>query len=137
MCVCVVPRAQKHRFSEQQCASMHLNKRVYKDSIQCVYACELLSHSNISMCVIRSRACVCALTLRQAIPHVQPVVLAVALSHQQGVVLQVKGQECESDVHVGRGDDHVGALQIMRVFIREPRGVDHAGGAGEIAEAEF
>lgn len=32
-----------------------------------------------------------ALTLRQAIPHVQPVVLAVALPHQQGVVLQVEG----------------------------------------------
>lgn len=81
--------------------------------------------------------CVCALTLRQAVPHVQPVVLAVALSHQQGIVLKVKGQEREGDVHVGRGDDHVGALQIMRVFIREPRGLDHARGAGEIAEAEF
>lgn len=79
----------------------------------------------------------CALTLRQAVPHVQPVVFAVAFSHQQGVVLEVKGQEREGDVHVGRGDDHVGALQIVRVFIREPRGFDHAGGAGEIAEAEF
>lgn len=82
--------------------------------------------------------CVCyPLTLRQAVPHVQPVVLAVALSHQQRVVLQVKGQEREGDVHVGRGDDHVGALQIMGVFIREARGLDHAGGAGEVAETEL
>jgi len=81
--------------------------------------------------------CVCSLTLRQAVPHVQPVVLAVALSHQQGVVLEVKGQERERDVHVGRGDDHVGALQIMGVLIREARRLDHAGGAGEVAEAEF
>lgn len=87
--------------------------------------------------VIRLRVCVCDLTLRQAVPHVQPVVLAVALPHQQGVVLQVKGQEREGDVHVGRGDDHVGALQIVGVFIREARGLDHAGGAGEIAEAEL
>lgn len=79
----------------------------------------------------------CDLTLRQAVPHVQPVVLAVALPHQQGVVLQVEGQEREGDVHVGRGDDHVGALQVVGVFIREARGLDHAGGAGEIAEAEL
>lgn len=93
----------------------------------------------ISECTSVSLVCVCVyvLTLRQPIPHVQPVVLAVALSHQQGVVLQVKGQEREGDVHAGRGDDHVGALQVVRVFIREPRGLDHARGAGEIAEAEF
>lgn len=88
-----------------------------------------------------SQACVSmhtrCLTLRQAIPHVQPVVLAVALSHQQGVILQVKGQECEGDVHARRGDDHVGTLQVVGVFIWEPRGLDHARGAGEIAEAEF
>lgn len=77
------------------------------------------------------------LTLWQTIPHVEPVVLAVALSHQQGVVLQVEGQEREGDVHAGRGDDHVGALQVVRVLIRKPRRLDHAGGAGEIAEAEF
>lgn len=87
------------------------------------------------MCV--SFICVFTLTLWQAVPHIQPVVLAVTFSHQQGVVLEVKGQEREGDVHVGRGDDHVGALQIVRVFIRKPRGLDHAGGAGEIAEAEF
>lgn len=61
------------------------------------------------------------LTLRQAVPHVQPVILAVTLSHQQGVVLQVKGEERERDVHVRRGDDHIGTLQIVRVFIWEAR----------------
>lgn len=89
------------------------------------------------MCHSRASAQPRVLTLRQAIPHVQPVVLAVALSHQQGIVLEVKGQEREGDVHVGRGDDHVGALQVVGVLIREARGFDHAGGAGEIAEAEF
>lgn len=99
---------------------MHLNKWVNTVCVESVFD-----------------LCACALTLWQAIPHVQPIVLAVTLSHQQGVVLEVKGQEREGDVHVGRRNDHVGALQIMRVFIREARGLDHAGGAGEIAEAEF
>lgn len=77
------------------------------------------------------------LTLWQAVPHVEPVILAVTLYHQQGVVLQIKGQEREHDVHVRRGDDHIGALQIVRVFIWKARWLDHAWGAGEIAEAEF
>lgn len=76
-------------------------------------------------------------TLWQAVPHVQPVILAVTLSHQQWVVLQVKGKERKRDVHVRRGDDHIGALQIVRVFIWEARWLDHAQGAAEIAEAEF
>lgn len=98
-------------------------------SFQCVYAhAEIFRHLFV---------CVCALTLWQTVPHVQPVVLAVTLSDQQGVVLEIEGQEGERDVHVGRGNDHVGAFQIVRVFIREPRGLDHAGRAGEIAEAEF
>lgn len=97
--------------TSSMCVTMHFNKQLY--------------------------LCVCALTLRQAVPDIQPVVLAIALSHQQGVVLQVKGQEGEGDVHAGRGDDHVGALQVVRVFIREARGLDHAGGAGEVAEAEL
>jgi len=82
-------------------------------------------------------ASLCPLTLWKTIPDVQPVVLAVTLTHQQGVVLEIKGEKREGDVHVGRGDDHVGALQIMRVFIREPWGLNHAGRAGEIAEAEL
>lgn len=93
-----------------------------------------LRYSDICLCV---SVCVCALTLWQTVPHVQPVVLAVTLSDQQRVVLEIEGQEGERDVHVGRGNDHVGAFQIVRVFIREPRGLDHAGRAGEIAEAEF
>lgn len=77
------------------------------------------------------------LTLWQSVPHVQPVVLAVALSDQQGVVLQVKGQEREGDVHVGRRNDHIGALQIMGVLIWESRRLDHPGGAGKVPEAEL
>lgn len=67
-----------------------------------------------------------ALTLRQAVPHVQPVVLAVALPYQQGVVLQVEGQKAQGDVCLGWGDDHVGALQIVGVFVREARRLDHS-----------
>lgn len=82
------------------------------------------------------RGCV-RLTLRKAVPHLQPVVLAVALAHHEGIVLQVECEEGEGDVHVGRSHDHVGALQIVRVFVREAWGLDHAGRAGEVAEAEF
>lgn len=94
----------------------------------------MLSDASSLVCVC---VCVCDPTLRQAVPHVQPVVLAVALSHQQGVVLEVEGQEREGDVHVRRGDDHVRALQVVGVLVREARRLDHAGGAGEIAEAEL
>lgn len=81
----------------------------------------MLHKRNILYVLLALLLMLLAHTLRQAVPHVEPVILAVTLSHQQGVVLQVKGQERERDVHVRRGDDHIGALQVVRVFIREAR----------------
>lgn len=72
--------------------------------------------------------------MRQAIPHFQPVIFAVTLGHQQGVVLQVKGFECEGDLGLGRGDDDVGAFQVVGVLVGEVRRLDHTGGSAEVPE---
>lgn len=72
------------------------------------------------------------LTSWEPVPHFQPVVLAVPLSAWQGVVLQVKGEEGEGDIHAGRDNDDEGALQIVGVFVREARGLDETRGTGEV-----
>lgn len=53
---------------------------------------------------------VTSLTMGNAIPDVQPIVLAVSLSHLQGVVLQVKDQKLQNDLHFGFGQDGKGAV---------------------------
>lgn len=75
------------------------------------------------------------LTSWEAVPHLQPVVLAVAVAARQGVVLQVKGEEGDGHVHAGRHDDDEGALQVVRVFVREARRLDEARGTGEVPGA--
>lgn len=73
-----------------------------------------------------------SLTVRDAIPDVQPIVFAVSLSHLQRVVLQVKGQELQDDLHLGFGQDGEGAVQVVWVLFREPRRLDGPVGACEV-----
>lgn len=73
------------------------------------------------------------LTSGKPVPHFQPVVLAVPLAARQGVVLQVKGEEGEGDVHAGGDDDDEGALQVVGVFVGETRGLDETYGTCEVA----
>lgn len=75
------------------------------------------------------------LTLRQAVPHFQPVVLALALWTLQRVVFQVKGHEGERYIHVWRDDDDEGALQVVRVLVREAGWLDHSWWTSEISGA--
>lgn len=80
----------------------------------------------------KTRPC---LTSREPVPHFQPVVLAVPLPARQGVVLQVKGEEGQGHVHAGGDDDDEGALQVVGVLVGEARGLDEAGGTGEVTGA--
>lgn len=73
----------------------------------------------------------------QAVPNVQPVILAFSFPHQQRVVFQVKGLEGERDLRLRRRDDDEGALQIMRVLVRESRRLNHSGWSAEISETVF
>lgn len=73
-----------------------------------------------------------SLTMRNAVPNVQPIVFAVSLSHLQRVVLQVKGQELQDDLHLGFGQDGKGAIQVVWVLLRKPRGFDGPIGACEV-----
>lgn len=66
------------------------------------------------------------LTSWESVPHLQPVVLAVAISTRQGIVLQVKGEEGEGDVHAGGYDDDKGALQVVGVLVRKTWRLDEA-----------
>lgn len=72
------------------------------------------------------------LTSWESVPHLQPVVLAVAITTRQGIVLQVKDEEGEGDIHAGGYDDDKGALQVVGVLIRKTRGLNEARGAGEV-----
>ena len=73
-----------------------------------------------------------SLTMGDAIPDVQPVVFAVSLSHLQRVVLQVKGQELQDDLHLGFGQDGEGAVQVVWVLLGKPGGLDRPVGACEV-----
>lgn len=75
------------------------------------------------------------LTLWQAVPHFQPVVLALALWALQRVVFQVKGHEGKCDLHVWRDNDDEGALQVVRVLVREAGRLDHSRRTGEVSGA--
>lgn len=78
-----------------------------------------------------------SLTVRDSVPDVQPVILAVSFSHLQGVMLQVKGQELQNDLHLGLGQDGEGAVQVVRVLFWEPRGLNGPVGTGEVFRAIF
>ena len=65
---------------------------------------------------------VTSLTVRNAVPDVQPIVFAVSLSHLQGVILQVKGQKLQDYLHLGFGQDGKGAVQVVWVLLGEPGG---------------
>lgn len=73
-----------------------------------------------------------SLTMWNAIPDVQPVVLAVPLSHLQRVMLQVKDQELQDNLHLGFGQDGKGAVQVVWILLRKPRGFDGPIGACEV-----
>lgn len=75
--------------------------------------------------------------MRDAVPDVQPVVFAVSLSHLQGVVLQVKGQKLQDDLHLGFGQDGEGAVQVVWVLLGEPGGLDGPVGACEVFRTIF
>lgn len=75
--------------------------------------------------------------MREAVPDVQPVVFAVSLSHLQRVVLQVKGQELQDDLHLGFGQDGKGAVQVVRVLLGKPGGFDGPVGACEVFGTVF
>lgn len=72
------------------------------------------------------------LTSGEPVPNFEPVVLAVPLSAWQGVVLQVKGEEGEGDIHAGGDDDDEGALQVVGVFVGEPRRLNETRMTGEV-----
>lgn len=72
------------------------------------------------------------LTSWEPVPHFQPVVLAVSVSTRQGVVLQVKGEEGEGDIHAGGHNNDEGALQVVGVLVGEARGLDETRGTGEV-----
>ena len=69
------------------------------------------------------------------VPHFQPIVFALPLSTGQGVILEVKGQEAEGDVHAGGHDDDEVALQVVGILVRKPWGLDEARGTGEVLGA--
>lgn len=75
------------------------------------------------------------LTLWQAIPHFQPIVLAFAFWALQRVIFQVKGHKGERDLHVGRDNDDEGTLQVVRVLVRETGRLDHTWWTGEVSGA--
>lgn len=72
------------------------------------------------------------LTMRNAIPDVQPVVFAVSFAHLQRVVLQVKGQKLQDYLHLGFGQDGKGTVQVVWVLLGKPRGFDGPIGACEV-----
>lgn len=72
------------------------------------------------------------LTSREPVPHLQPVVLAVPVAARQGVVLQVKGEKGEGYVHAGGHDNDEGALQVVRVLVREARRLDETRGTRKV-----
>lgn len=72
-----------------------------------------------------------------AVPDVQPVVFAVSLSHLQRVMLQVKGQKLQDDLHLGFGQDGEGAVQVVRVLLGKPGGLDGPVGACEVFGTVF
>ena len=76
-----------------------------------------------------------SLTSREPIPHLQPIVFALALSTGQRVILEVKGQEAECDVHAGGHDDDEVALKVVGILVRKPWGLDEARGTGEVLGA--
>lgn len=78
-----------------------------------------------------------SLTMRNAVPDVQPIIFAVSFSHLQRVVLQVKGQELQDDLHLGFGQDGEGAVQVVWVLLGKSRGLNGPVGAREVFGTVF
>lgn len=75
--------------------------------------------------------------MRNAVPDVQPIIFAVSFSHLQRVVLQVKGQELQDDLHLGFGQDGEGTVQVVWVLLGESRGLNGPVGAREVFGTVF
>lgn len=75
------------------------------------------------------------LTSWEAIPHFQPVILAVPISTWQRVVLQVEGDEGKGDIHARRHDNDERALQVVGVLVGEAWGLNETRGTGEVTGA--
>lgn len=65
-------------------------------------------------------------TCWESIPDFQPVVFAVSVAPWQGIILQVKGEEGEGDIHAGWHNDNERALQVMGVLVGEAWGLNEA-----------
>lgn len=73
-----------------------------------------------------------ALTCREAVPDLQPVVSADRARRRRGVRLHIEAVELHHDLrHLG-GEDHESAVQVVRVFVREARGLDDASGGCKV-----
>ena len=73
-----------------------------------------------------------SLTMRNAVPDVQPIVFAVSFAHLQRVMLQVKGQKLQDDLHLGFGQDGKGTVQVVWVLLGKSRGFNGPVGACEV-----
>lgn len=68
------------------------------------------------------------LTLRETIPDLQAVILAVWRVPQ----LDVKLLKVQDDLRHVRGEDHEGAVQVVGVLLREPWGRDDSIAGGDV-----
>lgn len=68
----------------------------------------------------------------ESIPHFKPVILAVSISSRQGVILQVKGEEGQGDIHAGGYNDDERALKVVRVLVWEAWWLYETRGTGEV-----
>ena len=77
----------------------------------------------------------CLLTSGEAIPDLQPVVAAEDTSRGRRVRLQLEALELQNDLgHLG-GEDHKRAVQVVGVFLREPRRLYDSAVGGEVPRA--
>lgn len=75
------------------------------------------------------------LTCRKSIPDLQPVISAEGTRGRRGVGLHIKAVKLHHDLRHLRSKDHEGAVQVVGVFVREPRGLDDAPGGREVPGA--
>lgn len=75
------------------------------------------------------------LTLRDAIPDVQPVVFAISFPRLQRVMLEVKEQKVEEDFCLWLGYDGEDAVQVVWILVRETWRLNSAIGGSEVSRA--
>lgn len=75
------------------------------------------------------------LTLRDAIPDVQPVVLAVSFPSLQRVMLKVEEQKMEEDFCLWLGYDGEDTVQVVWILVRETWRLNSAIGGSEVSGA--